>query len=180
MLDPATGDGESSPLLPPGDLDPPADPQAVARRICLQLLDARARSRAELADVLRQRRVPDEAATAVLDRLAELGLVDDATLAESFALARHRERGHARVAIAAALRRRGIADDVIKDAVASIDPDSESAAARQLARTRLARMGDVDDATASRRLVGLLARRGYSPETAHEAVRHVLRVSSER
>ena len=80
----------------------------------------------------------------MLDRFTELGLIDDAALAGSFALARHAERGHAGPAIAAQLRRRGVADEVISDAIAQIDPASEAAAARSLARTRLARMGGVD------------------------------------
>ena len=53
--------------------------------ICLRLLDQRARSRAELADALRRRGVPDDAATRVLDRFVEVGLIDDAALAAGFA-----------------------------------------------------------------------------------------------
>jgi regulatory protein len=156
------------------EFDAPADAEAVARHICLQLLDIRARSRAELATVLRRRRVPVAAADLVLDRFIELELIDDAALAQSFALARHTERGHAGAAIKVQLRRRGIADDVISDAIAQIDPASEAAAARSLARTRLARMSDLDVATATRRLLGLLGRRGYSSAMAREAIRAVL------
>jgi regulatory protein len=157
-----------------GDPDEPADPEKAARIICLKLLDTKARTRVELATELRRRNVPAPAATAVLDRFTELGLIDDAALASSFALARHTVRGQAGRAIAVQLRRRGVADDVISDAIAQIDPDSESAAARLLARTRLARMGDVDTATAIRRISGLLARRGYSSAVGSAAVRAVL------
>ena len=72
------------------------------------------------------------------------------------------------------LRRRGVADEVINDAIAQIDPASEAAAARQLARVRLARMGQVDSVVAARRLTGLLARRGYSSAVASSAVRAVV------
>jgi regulatory protein len=138
------------------------------------MLDTRARTRAELAAELERRLVPETAATTVLDRFTELGLIDDAALADSFALARHTGRGQAGRAIAAQLRRRGVADEVITDALAQIDPASEEAAARQLARTRLARFGEVDTVTAVRRLSGLLARRGYSSATTSAAVRAVL------
>ena len=162
----------------PGDLaDEPADPESVARTICLRLLDIRARTRAELSTQLRRRNVPIEAAEAVLDRFTELGLIDDAALADTFTQARHHGRGDAGRAIAVHLRRRGVADDVIKDAIAQIDPASEAAAARSLARTRLARMGSpdsVDPVAATRRLTGLLARRGYSSAVAFSAVRDVL------
>ncbi len=158
-----------------GEQDEPADPEAVARTICLGLLDVRARTRAELAAELRRRAVPEQSATAVLDRFTELGLVDDAAFAESFARSRHTERGHAGRAIAVALRRRGVTDDVIADAIAEhVDPASEAAAAVELARTKLARMGDVDPATATRRLSGLLARRGYDSSVTFAAIRVVL------
>src|SRR5579875_2228390 len=85
----------------PGDVpgDPEqsvGDPEASARIICLRLLDRRARSRAELAEALRKRGIPDDAASTVLDRLADVGLIDDGALAESMAAAQHRERGLAR------------------------------------------------------------------------------------
>jgi regulatory protein len=157
-----------------GDPGESADPEVAARIICLKLLDTRARTRAELATELRRRNVPTSAATTVLDRFTELGLIDDVALASSFALTRHAVRGQAGRAIAVQLRRRGVADDVISDAIAQIDPSSETAAARLLARTRLARMGDVDTATAIRRISGLLARRGYSSAVSSAAVRAVL------
>jgi regulatory protein len=157
-----------------GELGEPADPESAARIICLKLLDTKARTRAELATELRRRNVPIAAAVAVLDRFTELGLIDDAALASSFALTRHAVRGQAGRAIAVQLRRRGVADDVISDAVAQIDPSSEAAAARLIARTRLARMGDVDAATAIRRISGLLARRGYSSAVSSAAVRAAL------
>jgi hypothetical protein len=52
-----------------------------AQGICLRLLTARPRSRAELADALRRRGIPDEVSEPVLDRLSEVGLVNDAAFA---------------------------------------------------------------------------------------------------
>jgi regulatory protein len=156
---------------PSADDDPPGDPESVARTICLRLLDIRPRSRAELATALRRRGVPDEPASAVLDRFAELRLIDDAGLAESFALARHTNRGVARPVIAAQLRRRGIDDESIGAALAQIDPASERAAARSLALSRLGRMSGLDSQTQVRRLMGLLGRRGYSAGVSAQAIR---------
>ncbi len=112
--------------------DRPADPESVARIVCLRLLEQRARTRAELAEALRKRGVPDDAAGAVLDRLTEVGLIDDAALAESFAAAQHRERGLARRAVAHKLRRRGVGESELEQALSQIDRDSEAAAARAL------------------------------------------------
>jgi regulatory protein len=160
----------AAPEADPQDGDP-GDPEATARIICLRLLDRRARSRAELATALRRRGVPDEAARAVLDRFAEVGLVDDGALAETVAVAQHRERGLARRAVAQKLRQRGIPDADVDRALAQIDPDSERAAAERLVTRRLPALRDVEPAARTRRLVGLLARGGYSAALAYEVVR---------
>src|SRR5690242_9098299 len=103
--------GPPSPATPSLAGGPPlGDPESVARTICLRLLDRRARSRAELATALRKRGVPDDAATAVLDRFAVVGLIDDAALADTLAAAQHRGRGLAGRAVAVKLRQRGIAE----------------------------------------------------------------------
>jgi regulatory protein len=163
--------------VPPEDeqaLGPPGDPETVARTICLRLLDQRARTRAELADALRRKGVPDEPAAAVLDRFAEVGLIDDEALAGTFALAQHRERGLARRAVAVKLRRRGLDEQVVAAALDPIDRDSEYAAARTLVAKKLRSLSGLDPQAQARRLVGLLGRRGYPAGLAHEVVREAL------
>ena len=164
---PATPDDEA--------LGPPGDPEEVARIVCLRMLDRRAYTRAELRTALGKRGVPDDAADRVLDRFAETGLIDDAALADGYAAAQHRERGLAGRAVALRLRRRGIADDTVAAAVGQIDRASEVAAARALVVRRLRSLTGLDPAVQARRLVGLLARKGYSPGLAHEVVREVMR-----
>ena len=162
---------------PPEDeqaLGSPGDPETVARTICLRLLDQRARTRAELADALRRKGVPDASATAVLNRFAEVGLIDDAALAGTFALAQHRERGLARRAVAAKLRRRGLDEQIVTAALDPIDRDSEYAAAQALVAKKLRSLGGLDPQVQARRLVGLLGRRGYPAGLAHEVVRDAL------
>jgi len=90
-----------------GQPDLPGDPVSVARAICLRLLTDRQRTRAELATALRRKGVPDNAARTVLDRFAEVGLIDDAATAENYALVQHRRRGLAARAVAGKLRQRG-------------------------------------------------------------------------
>jgi regulatory protein len=139
------------------------------------MLDRRAYSRAELAAALHRRGVPDDAAGRVLDRFAELRLVDDAALADGLAVAVHRERGLAGRAVAHKLRSRGIPDDAVRAAVGRIDGDSERGIARRLVERRLRSLSGLEPAVQARRLVGLLARKGYSPALAHEVVRAALR-----
>ncbi len=152
----------------------PADPESVARAICLRLLTGRPRTRAELAGELRRQGVPDDTATAVLDRFGEVGLVDDAAFAQQWVHSRHVSRGLARKALAAELRRRGVDDALAGPAVAALDDDDEERRARQLVRRRMLELGSVEQVTAARRLVAMLGRKGYPKELADGVVRAVL------
>jgi regulatory protein len=153
---------------------PEADPEAVARKILLDQLTGQARSRKELSDKLSSRNVPDDVATRLLDRFEEVGLVDDEAFARSWVASRQPGRGLARRALAQELRRKGIADDVAREALEEIDPADEEAAARALVRKKLRSLSSVDDVTATRRLVGLLARKGYGSGLAFAVVRDEL------
>ena len=159
---------------PDGELDPPGDPESVARAICLHQLDQRARTRSELAAVLQRRGVPDDAARSVLDRFTDIGLIDDGALAASFAMAVHRERGLAGRAVAMKLRRRGIDEATLQAAVGQIDAESEADAARLLVARRRKSLRGLEPQVQARRLVGLLARRGYPPGLAYQIVRESL------
>jgi regulatory protein len=77
------------------------------------------------------------------------------------------------------LRSRGIPDDAVRTAVGRIDPDSELATARRLVERRLRSLTGLDPAVQARRLVGLLARKGYPPGLAHDVVRSALRDADE-
>jgi regulatory protein len=157
-----------------GSSDAPGDPETSARIICLRLLDSNARTRAELSTALRKRGIPDDAAERVLDRFAAVGLVDDAALADSYALAQHRERGLAGRAVAVKLRRRGVSDSTLQAALEQIDAASEVKTARALVQRRLRSLGGLEPTVQARRLVGLLGRKGYSPGLAYRIVREVL------
>ena len=151
-----------------------------ARALCLRLLTARARTRAELAGQLAKRGYPDEVSGRVLDRLAQVGLVNDEDFAEQWVRSRRVNAGKGKRALAAELRTKGVDDDVITAALAGIDAGAERARAEQLVRARLRRekLGDDDDAKVARRLVGMLARRGYSQTMALDIVTN--EVASER
>ena len=142
-----------------------------ARKILLQRLEAQPRSRAELAQVLAKKNVPADVATRLLDRFEEVGLIDDTEFARSWIQSRQRTRGLAPRVLALELRRKGVADDVIRDALADLDPAEERAAAHRLVQKKLRSMAGFDDTTRIRRLTGMLARKGYSPQVAFDVVR---------
>jgi regulatory protein len=152
-----------------------ADPEAVARKILLDTLTGQARSRQELADKLARRGVPDDLATALLDRFTEVGLVDDAAFARQWVESRHRSRGLAPRALKQELRRKGVGDDDAAEALEQIDEADQRDAARALVDKKLRAMRGVDDPqVATRRLAGLLARKGYSAGLAFSVVREAL------
>ncbi|MHA6620893.1 regulatory protein RecX [Pseudonocardia sp. DLS-67] len=161
----------------PQELDPDADPVAVAREVCLRLLTDRARTRQELAQVLRRKGVPDEAAHSVLERFDEVGLIDDAAFAGQWVRSRHNHRGLARRAIAMELRRKGVSDEDAGEALSEVDAESEERRARELIDRKLRTVAvstAEQRATAGRRLVGMLARKGYGPGIAYRVVKEAL------
>ena len=164
---------------PPSISEPSREEQA--RALCLRLLTARARTRAELAGQLSKRGYPDDVRERVLDRLAAVGLVDDAEFAEQWVQSRRSKAGKSRRALAAELHTKGVEDDVITAVLGGIDAGAERDRAEQLVRAKLRREAlSGDDTRLARRLVGMLARRGYSQNLAAEVVVAELAAERER
>ncbi|MDN5858809.1 MAG: recombination regulator RecX [Pseudonocardia sp.] len=154
-----------------------ADPVAAAKEICLRLLTDRARTRHELAQALGRRGIPDDVACGVLSRFDEVGLIDDAAFAGQWVRSRHRYRGLSRRAIAVELRRKGVADEVAGEKLAEVDPAAEQERARELVLRKLRTMAITTPEarkSAARRLVGMLARKGYGAGIAYDVVRGAL------
>jgi regulatory protein len=150
------------------------DPEAAALEICLRLLTAAPRTRAQLDQALRRRGVPQSAVDVALDRLAGAGLIDDAAFARAWVDTRHRGRGLARRALSAELRQRGVDEGDVRAAVADLSPEQEAAAARRLVEAKLAATRGRPLATRMRRLTGLLARKGYPAAMAYRVIREAL------
>jgi regulatory protein len=156
---------------PPG---PEADPVGVARQICLQQLQARPRTRAELAAVLARRNVAADVAEEVLSRFADVGIIDDAAFSQLWVGSRHRGKGLAGRALRQELRRKGVDDQTITEAVEQLDPATELATARALVDRRVASTRGLAPDARVRRLAGMLARKGYAPGIAFRVVREAL------
>jgi regulatory protein len=167
----------------PGADDPRADgPDASAdggseseraREICLRHLSVRPRTRAELAKVLARKEISDEVIAEVLDRYDEVGIIDDAAFARAWVSSRHHGRGLARRALANELRQRGVDAEVASQALETIDEDEEATTARALVDRKLRTATGTPEAV-FRRLVGMLARKGYPAGAAIRAVKDAL------
>jgi regulatory protein len=149
--------------------------------LCLRLLTARARTRAELAGQLAKRGYSDDISARVLDRLADVGLVDDAGFAEQWVHSRRVNAGKGKRALAAELHTKGVDNDVITSVLGAINPAAERGRAEQLVQARLRRenLGD-EDVRVSRRLVAMLARRGFDQTMAYDVVSAELAAERER
>ncbi|WP_347057508.1 regulatory protein RecX [Blastococcus sp. HT6-30] len=169
------GDDPLTPDVAPGSSEDDAgDPEQVARAICLRALTGAPKTRQQLADLLAKRGVPDDAAEAVLDRFTEVGLIDDASFARAWVSNRQAGRGLARRALTAELRAKGVDPETAAEAVEAVDDDDEREAARRLVARRVTAMRRLDRATAARRLIGMLARKGYNGGLAAAVVREAL------
>jgi regulatory protein len=148
-----------------------ADPVAAAREIALRRLSVRARSRKELAQDLKTRDVPAEAAAVVLDRFAEVGLIDDAAFAEQWVESRGHRSGAAR--LRQELRLKGVAEEHIAEAIAGRD-DADLRNARELASRKAASLRGLDLVVRQRRLTAFLGRRGFSNAVIRRVIGEVL------
>ena len=153
-----------------------------AHALCLRLLTARARTRAELAGHMAKRGYPEEVVVEVLDRLTAVGLINDEDFAEQWVHTRQVNAGKGKRALAAELRTKGVDDEVIAAALDRVDAGAERVRAEQLVQRRLRRetLADGDDAKVMRRLVGMLARRGYSQAMAVGVVTDAVAAERER
>ena len=160
---------------PVDDGDADADPVEVAKHIVLGQLTASAKSRHQLAQVLAKRAVPPEAAQEALDRFSELGYIDDEAFARSWVESRQRSRGLSASALRRELRDKGIEAELADEVIAQTVTDhGEREAASRLVDKKLRSMRGLDRDTATRRLVGMLGRKGYGPGLSYSVVREAL------
>lgn len=148
-----------------------------ARDICLRQLAVRPRTRAELAAVLRRRGISEATARSVLDRYDEVGMIDDASFAQAWVTSRHHGRGLARRNLAVELRQRGVDPQIARDALDGLDESTERATAAELVERKLRTARGAPDVV-FRRLVAMLARKGYSAGVAVPVVREALAARS--
>lgn len=158
-------------------------PYARARAVVLRKLTGSAKSRHQLAEALREKETEEPVIEQVLNRLTEVGLIDDAAFARTWVRSRHELKGLGRAALRHELRDRGVDEAHIVEALEQIEPEDEDAAAREMVEKKLRGVvvpaGSGTDERRerekhTRRLVAMLGRRGHAPATAFRIVQEVL------
>lgn len=169
---PGSGGAGQDPHDENAEGDPPGGSVEQAKEACLRLLAVRARSRAELAQRLSAKGFAGDVIEQALNRLAGVGLVDDAEFARQWVRQRHSFSGKGRQALAQELRRKGVAPEAAAAALDSVTADDEYERATELVRRKLRTLpAGLDREKAIRRLVGMLARRGYGHSVAYTVVK---------
>lgn len=170
----STSSGATDPVSDPQRQDREPDRHDLARQIVLRQLAMAPRSRAELEAKLAQRDCPVDVAAAVLDRMTEVGLVDDEAYALTLVRSQQTGRGLAKRALARQLHNKGIEDDLADAALASISDADERDRARALVDKKLHAMHGFGIEVQTRRLAGMLARKGYSPSLTYAVIREAI------
>lgn len=154
--------------------DPEANPYDVAKAIVLRQLTMAPRSRKQLADKLRSKGCDDDVAAAVLDRLTEVGLIDDEAYARMLVRSQQVGRGLAKRALAQELRKKGIDDEIAHETLDQVDPEQEKEQARALVAKKMRSMHGLDATVQTRRLAGMLARKGYPSSVSWAVIREAV------
>ena len=153
---------------------PEASPISVANNIALNQLSLSPKTRTQLEKALAKKGTSPEVTKTVLDRLAELGYVDDLAYAQMFIRSKTRTKHLARRAMSYELAKRGVRKDLIEQALADISTEDEWEMARELVAKKLRSMRDLGPDVATRRLMGTLARKGYPGAIAGAVIREAL------
>ncbi len=146
----------------------------VAKQVLLRRLSNAPRTRKELAKDLKDKNVTEEVASSALDRFEEIGLIDDAALAQNYVASHHERKGLGRNALRQQLRAKGVSDDVALAAVSQISEDQEFQAALVIACKKIRSLQRDEPSSQLRKIVGVLARKGYSSNLAFRVAKEVI------
>lgn len=174
--------GRWTAVEPPGLPTEPEKLEELGFAYCVRKLALSPRTEHELRAAMAERGYPGEAITRVLARLRRVGYVDDELFAAMWVDSRHRGRGLARRALTNELHRRGVDRELVTQAVERVGGPEERARAEVLVRAKLRSTPSAvrqDPPRLTRRLVSLLARKGYSSGLAYAVVSDVLRTEGE-
>lgn len=145
-----------------------------AKEVLLRRLSHAPRTRKELAKDLKDKDISDEVANVALDRFEEVGLINDQALASSYVSSQHERKGLGKNALRQQLRAKGVSDDVALAAISQISDDQEFQAAFALACKKIRSLQRDDAKTQLRKIVGVLARKGYSSNLAFRVAKEVI------
>lgn len=154
-------------------MDQGADPYELAHTIALNALVTRAKSKGELLAHLKKRGVEDDVANAIIYRLQEAGLINDAEFAKAWTQSRHTAKKLSKRIIAGELRSRGVDQLSIDTALNEIDEEDEYRMAFSFAMKKYSTMSRLEAEVQIRRIQSLLQRKGFSFDLIGRVIREL-------
>lgn len=155
-----------------------ADPYTRAKTIVYNQLAYSAKTRGQLRKKLQSEGFEAEFIEPLLDKFEAAKLIDDAEYAETFVRQKSRTKKLSRAALRRELAERGVRGEEAENALAQRTDEQEREDAAELVRKKLRPGMDLSDRAerdrATRRLLGMLARRGYSSSVSMSVIREEL------
>ena len=155
-----------------------ADPYTRAKTIVYNQLAYSAKTRGQLRKKLQSEGFEAELIEPLLDKFEAAKLIDDAEYAETFVRQKSRTKKLSRAALRRELAERGVRGEEAEDALAQRTDEQEREDAAELVRKKLRPGMDLSDRAekdrVTRRLLGMLARRGYSSSVSMSVIREEL------
>ena len=155
-----------------------ADPYTRAKTIVYNQLAYSAKTRGQLRKKLQSEGFEAEFIEPLLDKFEAAKLIDDAEYAETFVRQKSRTKKLSRAALRRELAERGVRGEEAENALAQRTDEQEREDAAELVRKKLRPGMDLSDRAekdrVTRRLLGMLARRGYSSSVSMSVIREEL------
>ncbi|GAB4577847.1 MAG: RecX family transcriptional regulator [Anaerolineales bacterium] len=146
------------------------DEKEQALQRALNLINYRPRSETEIRNHLKKYQIPEETTTAVIARLRESGLLNDQQFAETWIENRAAFRPRSKRALRMELAQKGIDETIIKETLAGVNDDEQAYEAGQ---KKARQLRTTDEKEFKHKLLGFLARRGFSYEVASPVVKRL-------
>lgn len=154
------------------------DPYTRAKTIVYNQLAYSAKTRGQLRKKLRTEGFDVELIEPLLDKFEAAKLIDDAEYAQTFVAQKSRTKKLSRAALRRELAERGVRGEEAENALAQRTDEQEREDAAELVRKKLRPGMDLSDRAekdrVTRRLLGMLARRGYSSSVSMSVIREEL------
>lgn len=154
------------------------DPYTRAKTIVYNQLAYSAKTRGQLRKKLQAEGFDAELIEPLLDKFEAAKLIDDAEYAQTFVAQKSRTKKLSRAALRRELAERGVRGEEAESALAQRTDEQEREDAAELVRKKLRPGMDLSDRAekdrVTRRLLGMLARRGYSSSVSMSVIREEL------
>ena len=143
-----------------------------AKKTAMNMLAMRDHASGELRDKLLKRDFLPEAVDELIAKLQKSRLLNDEEFAQRYVRAHRERRKLSRTALKRELNKKGLSADIVAGAVD--DVDGEEDLARQVAEKKAASSRGLDYEVRERRILGMLARRGFTSSVCLKVTREVL------